>query len=100
VLVCTRQVYVIVSNWCILPYHTQLLFHGYGSPLLIADAVPVIIADGNAPNKPEVDAIKKHSEATALAQRHVAYTVGKRQEAVCACNSPAGILRSSLLQYK
>lgn len=31
---------------------------------MIADAVPVIIADGNAPNKPEFDAIKKHSEAT------------------------------------
>jgi hypothetical protein len=31
---------------------------------LIADAVPVIIvADGNAPNKPEFDAIEKLSEA-------------------------------------
>jgi hypothetical protein len=32
---------------------------------LVADAVPVIIiADGNVPNKPEFDAIEKHSEAT------------------------------------
>lgn len=35
---------------------------------LVADAVPVIIiADGNAPNKPEFDAIEKHSEARYLA---------------------------------
>lgn len=49
---------------------------------MIADAVPVIIADGKAPNKPEFDAITGVEKHSALRLLGTSIPIPGRQEAV------------------